>query len=67
MTAHPLISNATDPLREAPLWDSQWERARRHAELVEAARSLTKRQIEVTMFATGVEKLERLALSLPRG
>jgi len=29
--------------------------------------NLTKRQIEVTMFATGVEKLEGLALSLVEG
>jgi len=28
---------------------------------------LTKRQIEVTMFACGVDKLERLALSLVEG
>ena len=60
MPTHPLISNATNPL-------SLRERARRRADgssfahRVEAARSnLTKRQIEVTMFAAGVGTLKGL-------
>jgi hypothetical protein len=53
METHHLISNATHPLREAPLWGSRWERARVRIKL-------TKRQIEVTLFAVGVETLEGL-------
>jgi hypothetical protein len=53
ITTSPLFSNATSPL-------SLRERARRRAEPVEAVRAKTKRQIEVTMFAAGVEKLEGL-------
>lgn len=51
ITQH-LFSNATSPLREAPHWGSLRARAR--------ARANPKRQIEVTMFAAGVETLEGL-------
>jgi len=102
MTTHLLISNATSPLREAPLWGSLRERARVReifasggikdgldiakcialgatlggmagkflkaaaisAENVVEMMKLTKRQIEVTMFAAGVGTLEGLALRL---
>jgi len=53
MTAHPPISNATD----SPLLLGEGL----------GERSIPKRQIEVTMFACGVEKLEGLALSLVEG
>ena len=39
----------------------------RRVELVETVRSMTKRQIEVTMFAAGVGMLEGLALGLAEG
>jgi hypothetical protein len=50
MTTYTPISNAANPLREAPPWGSLWERAR--------VRSLPMRQIEVTMFAAGVGRFE---------
>lgn len=54
MTAKPLISSATDsPL---PAGEGLGVRSK-----------LTKRQIEVTMLAAGVETLEGLALSLVEG
>jgi len=46
MITHPLISNATNP----PLLSGEGL----------GVRSITKRQIEVTMFAARVEKLEGL-------
>jgi len=66
MTAtHPLISKATSPLREAPHWGSLRERARVRAKAAAVSTEkavemmkLTKRQIEVTMFSSGVGKLE---------
>jgi len=48
MTIRTPISDATNPL-------SQWERARRRAELVEAVRA-------ITMFASGVGTLESLKM-----
>ena len=56
MAFHHLISNATDsPL---PVGEGLGVRSKR------VRSNLTKRQIEVTMFAAGVEKLEGLALRL---
>jgi hypothetical protein len=53
MKAHPAFSNATSPL------SCFWERVRvRVREKAVEVMKLTKRQIEVTMFATGVGVLE---------
>ena len=61
MTTKLLMSNATSPLSRS------WERARvrEKAAAISTDKAvemmkLTKRQIEVTMFATGVGTLERL-------
>ena len=51
MTTHHPLSNTTNP----PLLSGEGLRVRS---------KLTKRQIEVTMFACGAEKLEDLALRL---
>ena len=54
MTAHYLISNATDsPL---PLGEGLGVRSKR------VRSNLTKRQIEVTMFVCGIEKLDDLKI-----
>lgn len=62
MTTHPPFSDATDsPSRSTPLGLPLGEGLGRRVELVETVMSnLTKRQIEVTMFACGVEMLGRL-------
>jgi hypothetical protein len=54
MTTHTPILNTTSPLSRF------WERVRVRAKAVEMMR-LTKRQIEVTMFAAGIEHFEDLA------
>jgi len=54
MSTRPPLSNATD----SPLLSG--EGLGRRVELVETVRSMTKRQIEVTMFAAGVGTLEGL-------
>jgi len=65
MTTDPPLSNATDSplpfaLSGVPAKSKRGEGLGRRAEPVEAVRSKTKRQIEVTMFAAGVGTLESL-------
>jgi hypothetical protein len=65
MSTNSSFSNATySPLPFAlsgvPAKSKRGEGLGRRVEPVETVRSVTKRQIEVTMFACGVEKLEGL-------
>ena len=65
MTIHSPISKATDsPL---PSGEGLGRRVDLRSRVETVRSNLTKRQIDVTMFACGVEKLEGLALSLIEG
>ena len=59
MTAHHPISNATDSPSRSTLLGLPVGRVPFRVEGL-GVRSMTKRQIEVTMFVAGVEKLEGL-------